>query len=309
MWFKHLHLYRLHEDSTWSFDALQDALAAHAFAPVTSHQARAHGWTTPAGRQSEQLLHEVSGHRLLTLMRQERLLPPAVIRETLEERVAEQEAAQGYPPGRREKQALKERIIEELLPQAFTRSSRTDLWWDTRRGLIGINASSARRAEQTLDALRQSLGSLKVAPLAVATPPGRTMTGWLSDPAARPEGLLLGDQIELRSRADDDGVLRARSIDPDGEEIRTALEVGRQVSRLSLALEGQLSLTLQEDLALKSLRFDDAVIDEANDSSDSDNPVMSMETEFVLMAQVLSNAVEQLIRWLGGEAEAVPATP
>ena len=317
MWFTHLHLYRLHgeqmalpiEPGQTELDALSTALASHAFQPCTEHQMRSQGWTPPAGRNSEQLVHEVSGHRLITLMRQERLLPPAVIRETMDERVAEQERAQGYPPTRREKQALKERIIEELLPQAFTRSSRTDLWWDTRRGLIGINAASAKRAEQTLDALRQTLGSLKVTPVAVATPPGRTMTAWLADPSARPEGLLLGEQVELRARADDDGVIRAKAVDMDGEEIRTSIELGRQVSRMHMSIEGCMSFRLDDDLSLHSIRFDDALLDEVGDQTDPDSPIRSLETEFVLMASTLAQSVEQLTEWLGGEAEAVEVAP
>ncbi|MFC0266923.1 recombination-associated protein RdgC [Kushneria aurantia] len=307
MWFKNLQLYRLLDEQSPDFDQLIDALETQRFQPVGESQARRVGWAPPAGRNGEQLAHEIRGQRLLTLQRQERLLPPAVIRETLEQRVEAQTAQQGYPPGRREKQVLKERIIEELLPRAFTRTTRTDLWWDSERRLIGVNAASAKRAEEALDLLRESLGSLKVIPLAPQTPAGRTMTGWLSDAATRPAGLTLGDQIELRAKGDD-GVLRARHIDPDGDEVRVALEMGRQASRLALDIDEQMSLVLQEDMMLRSIRFADAVVGEV-DEFEHDDPVMKMETEFVLMAQVLGHSVERLLEWLGGEAQAVPATP
>lgn len=308
MWFKHLQLYRLLDEHDWSFDQLLETLETQRFTPVGESQARRTGWTSPAGRQSDQLLHEVRGHRLMTLKRQERLLPATVVRETLEERVEQLTHEQGQPPSRRDRQALKEQIVEELLPRAFTRVTRTDLWWDCERRLIGINAASAKRAEEVLDLLRETLGSLKVVPLAPQTPAGRTMTGWLTDATSRPEGLTLGDQLELRAKGDD-GVLRARLIDPDGEEVRVALEVGRQASRLALVIEEQMSLVLQEDMSIRSIRFADAVTQEIDELEYDDDPVLLMETEFALMAHVLGQSTDRLMAWLGGEAQTAPATP
>ena len=68
---------------------------------------------------------------------------------------------------------------------------------------------------------------MKVTPLATKTPPSRGMTQWLSDPASRPGSLLLVDRVELRA-AEDDGVIGARSIDLDSEEMQNLLEGGRQ---------------------------------------------------------------------------------
>ena len=304
MWFKHLHLYRVHTSDTLTLPLLNDALTGHRFRPVGPHDAARYGWSAPAGRDSDTLVHEVQGHRLIRLAEQKRLLPTAVINEVLEERAAEWEAKQGFSPRRRERQALKEAVIEELLPQAFARTTVTELWWDTQQRLIGINCASSKRAERVLDALRQSLGSLSVTPLAVRVPVARTMTGWLTDPSSRPDRLVIGDQIELRGS--DDGVIRARAVDLNGDEIQAALASGRQASRLAIAIDGVLELTLQEDLALKSLAFDDALLDEASDTEDDNDAILRLETDFALMAQALSMAVRELIDWLGGELD--PAT-
>lgn len=299
MWFKHLHLYRVHDSDILPLDQLSDMLAEHRFHPVGPHEARRYGWSAPAGRGSDKLVHEVQGHRMIRLAEQQRLLPSSVIKEELEERCAELEAKQGFPPRRRERQTLKEALIEELLPQAFARTVMTELWWDTRQRLIGINCASVKRAESVLDALRQTLGSLKVTPLAVREPVARTMTGWLTDPSSRPDSLVIGDQIELRGN--DEGIIRARAMDLDGDEIQTALVAGRQASKLAIQIEGMLGLTLQEDLALKSLAFDDTLLDEASDTEDDGDPELRLDTDLALMAGALSFAVQQLIGWLGGE--------
>lgn len=301
MWFKHLHLYRLHEAPQLDADALEEALEALAARPLGGSEPRRLGWCAPAGRAGTQRLHELQGQRLMTALRQERLLPTAVVREEVEERAADLETREGRKLRRQEKLAIKEQVVEELLPQAFIRSQKVDLWWDSRHDLIGVNASSRKRAEEVLDLLRETLGSLKVTPLTSQTLPMRAMTTWLTDPASRPADLVLGDQVELKAKGDD-GVLRARQVDLDSDEIQQLLASGRQASKLALELEGRLSFVMHDDLAIKSLRFGDALIDEANASDDGDDALVRLETDFVLMAQALGESIERLIDWLGGEA-------
>ncbi len=301
MWFKHLHLYRLHDAPELDAASLETALNEQAFRPLGGSEARRLGWSAPAGRAGTQLLHELQGQRLMTALRQERILPASVVREEVEERSEAIEASEGRKLRRQEKLAIKEQVYEELLPRAFVRSQKVDLWWDSRRGLIAVNASSRKRAEELLDLLRETLGSLKVTPLASQTLPMRSMTTWLGDPGSRPADLVLGDQVELKAKGDD-GVLRARQVDLDSDEIQQLLESGRQASKLALSIEGRLSFVLHDDLAIKSLRFDDALIDEASQTDDGDDAVVRLETDFILMTQALAENIERLIEWLGGEA-------
>ncbi|NVF14660.1 recombination-associated protein RdgC [Vreelandella maris] len=307
MWFKHLHLYRLHDAPELSSDALASALQEHAAKPLGNADARRLGWTAPAGRMgSGQLVHEIQSHRLLSALRQERLLPASVVKEEVDELVADIEASESRKVTRKEKTAFKEQVTEDLLPRAFVRSQKIDLWWDTKGQMIGINASSRTRAEDILDLLRETLGSLKVTPLSSQTLPIRAMTTWLGDVASRPADLQLGDQVELKAKGDD-GVLRARQVDLDSDEIQQLLESGRQASKLAVSLEGRLSFVLHDDLALKSLRFGDALIEEADHADDGDDALARLETDFILMAQALSTDIPRLIEWLGGETQREPA--
>ena len=129
----------------------------------------------------------------------------------------------------------------------------------------------------------------------------RAMTQWLAEPDSRPASLQLGDQVELKAKGDD-GVLRARQVDLDSDEIQQLLAAGRQASRLALEIEGRLSFVLHDDLALKSLRFSDALIDEAGETEDDGDAIVRLEADFMLMTQTLAEEIEQLIGWLDGEA-------
>ena len=148
MWFKHLHLYRLHDAPELDAATLEEALAEQAARPLGGQDPRRLGWTFPGGRADTARLHELQGQRLLSALRQERLLPASVVKEEVDERAAEVETREGRKLRRQEKIAIKEQVVEELLPRAFVRSQKIDLWWDTRRRLIGINASSRTRLKQ-----------------------------------------------------------------------------------------------------------------------------------------------------------------
>ncbi|WP_110599761.1 recombination-associated protein RdgC [Salinicola lusitanus] len=299
---KAFYLYLVSGQDTPDTVAFDETLAEFRFRSVSPREARRVGWAPPAGKRSEALSHEIQRHILITMLKQERLLPAAVINEEVAERAEAREAAEGQPLSRRERQLLKEQVLEELLPQAFTRTKRIDVWWNTANRIIGINAGSRQAAEEALDLLRQSLGSLKVTPLATKTPPSRGMTQWLSDPGSRPVSLLLGDQVELRA-AEDDGVLRAKSVDLDSEEMQSLLENGRLAAKMGIGIEGLARFQLHDDLSIKGLQFDDALLDEASQADDGDDPAIRLETDFALWSDAMSKMVAMLIEWLGGEAE------
>ncbi|MDR5858181.1 recombination-associated protein RdgC [Halomonas eurihalina] len=304
MWFKNLQLYRVHAVAGIDGGCIDDRVEAKESRPLGGSEARRIGWCPPAGRASirRQLYHHLQGQYLLSALRQERILPPAVVSEEVEERASAQEAAEGRKLRRQEKLTLKEQVYEELLPRAFVRTQRIDLWWDHRRQLIGINTSSRKRAEEVLDLLRETLGSLRVTPLATNTLPMRAMTHWMIAPSNRPADLIIGDQAELKAKGDD-GVIRARQVDLDSDEMFKHLESGRMVSKLALGTEGRMTFVLHDDLAIKSIRFDDAVIDEASQADDEGDALVRLETDFLLMAQALGASIDRLIDWLGGEAQ------
>lgn len=307
MWFKNMVIYRLHAQPQLDAGTLEEALTEHAARSLAGQDPKRMGWTSPGGRRSQQLCHELQGHRLLTALRQERLLPAGVVKEEVEERALEIEEREGRKLRRQERVVIKEQVYEEFLPRAFVRSQRIDLWWDTRRQLIAINASSRKRAEEVLDLLRETLGSLKVTPLATQDLPIRAMTRWLSEPNTRPAWLALGDSAQVASKGDD-AKFTARQADLDGDEIRAILESGRMATKVAIGIEGKMSFVLQDDLSIKQVRFADALIDEASSADDGDDAIIRLETDFVLMAGALAECVELMLEALGGEAQ-VAAEP
>src|SRR5690606_23539546 len=110
------------------------------------------------------LVHSANGALLICLREEKKLLPASVVREALDERIREVEDREMRKVRKREREQLKEEIIFELLPRAFTRSTNTYGYIDTQAGMVVVDASTWRKAEHFTERLRDALGSLPIAP-------------------------------------------------------------------------------------------------------------------------------------------------
>lgn len=293
-----LQLYRVIESPSVTYDEIAELLNNQRSAPLNDCESRRLGWTAPAGKLNDLLLHEIQGHRLITARLQERKLPKGVINEDLEEVVSHFESEHGRPPSKKEKAALKEQVVESLLPRAFSRSYYFNLWWDTRKSMIGIDASTKAKAEDVLSLLRETLGSLKVIPLNTNTLPHKQFTDWLTDPGTRPPWLTLGGKAKFISKGDGT-TFNANNADMDGSEVQTMMENGYQCEHVAVVVENLASCVITDNLALKEIKLKEAVIEEC-DATGADDPLARFQSDFVIGAGALQSLIEQVSASLGG---------
>ena len=154
MWFKNLRAYRLTSPFDLTPEQLGEKLSERLFHPCAKSQALSAGWVPPLGGESSELVHAAGGRMLLKLKREERLLPSTVVREQLEEKVAAIESEQGRKVYRKERLTIKDEIVADCLPRAFTRSSAVHAYIDIRAKWIFVDSASAGRAEEFLNLLR-----------------------------------------------------------------------------------------------------------------------------------------------------------
>ena len=301
MWFKNIRAYRLTSPFTITPEQLAEQLAQRAFTPCAKSQALALGWVPPLGGEDGELVHAAAGRMLVKLKREEKLLPSTVVRELLEEKVAEIEAGQARKVYRKERLNLKDEIIQDCLPRAFTRSTSVFAYIDTRANWVFVDAASANRAEELLNLLRECIGSFPVLLPQVNSAPVAVMTGWLLH-RNLPQDFELGDECELREPGEEGGVVRCRGVDLLSEEVETHLHAGKQVARLSLGWDERLQLVLAEDLCLRRLKFADELMKENEDIAEGDEAAR-MDADFALMADAIGTLQERILTLFGGEAE------
>jgi recombination associated protein RdgC len=290
--FKNARFYHLEDPSAIDAEGLEKRLAERRFRPCGPLESSALGWFSPLGAQAQALVHAGNGCVVLCARRQERLLPSAVVAEAVDERVADIEDREARSVGRAERRHLREEVMLDMLPRAFTRSRQTGAYLDLVGGWMVVDAASEKAAEDLVGLLRETLGSFRVRPPRPEHSPTALMTQWVTVGQA-PDGLDPGDECELRDPRDDRSLVRCRGQDLGGEEIATHLRAGKEVVKLALSWREHLDFLLQEDLSLKRLRFADELLEEAVES-DIEDEAVRFDAEFAILALQLRELIECL---------------
>ncbi len=296
MWFKNLYLFKFETDFTLNAQELHEELHKKTFTPCTATQRESLGWIAPLGKNTTSLTHASNNYILLSMARQERLLPAAVIKETLQEKVEAIEVAEDRKVSTREKKEMREDIEHELLPRAFTRTQKIDAWIDPKNGWLILNTSSAPRAEALTKLLRKTLGSLPITLPESEVSPAVAMTQWLTSHKL-PAPFVLGYECELKNQGDDKGSVNFKQHDLTLDEIKTSLQAGKYATKLAIEWDEKISFVLSEDLQIKKLKFLD-VLEEQLQDNDPQSHEEHLDIEFTLMTGEVALMLKDLMKAL-----------
>ncbi|AYC32216.1 recombination-associated protein RdgC [Pseudomonas cavernae] len=300
MWFRNLLVYRLTQDMSFDAEALETALASKPARPCASQELTTYGFVAPFGKGADApLVHVSQDFLLIAARKEERILPGSVVKEALKEKVDEIEAEQMRKVYKKERDQIKDEIIQAFLPRAFIRRSATFAAIAPKQGLILLNAASPKRAEDLLSTLREAIGSLPVRPLSVKIAPTATLTDWVKTQQAAADFTVL-DECELRDTDEDGGVVRCKRQDLTSEEIQLHLSAGKLVTQLSLAWQDKLSFVLDDKLIIKRLRFEDLLTEQAEQDG-GDDALSQQDASFTLMMLTFGEFLPALFEALGGE--------
>lgn len=300
MWFRNARVFRFTKPFEITAEALEEKLQEDAFKPCGPQETSRQGWVSPMGKHSDLLVHSAGGYHLIALRKEEKLLPASVIKELVDEKAEMVEAEQHRKVRRKEKDELKEEVMLEMLPRAFSKNRRCYAYLAPADGVLVVDAGSAKQAEDLASTLRKSLGSLPVRPPAVEQAPAFTFTGWLNESIDLPASIELGTECELKDTSEDGGVVRCKGLDLQGDEIRSHLDAGMQVTKLSVTWDDNLSFVLDEELGIRRLKFGDT-LQEKLDDVDSDDAAARFDAAFSLMTLELARLIPGLLEALGGE--------
>lgn len=297
MWFKNLTVYRLPDDWSRSAAELEEALGQRPLQPCGPLQMRSLGWV--GASPAERLLHSVGEQHLLALGVDQKLLPASVIRQQAETRAREQAEKQGFPVGRQQMRALKMQVADELRARALTRRTVTHAWIDSAQGWLVVDTASAARAEELLETLRDTLGSLAAQPFDVQRSVSGCMAAWLTQDGSG-GSFLLEQDLELQSADAAKATVRYRRHALDGPDIRAHLAAGKRPTQLGLTWNGRVSFVLTEKLQVKRVEFLE-MAPERESGDEQLDPMEQFDIDFTVMTGELSKLLVQLGRELDGE--------
>ena len=280
MFFKNLTFFRF--PTTHDFSQLDELLPEAALKPVGPMELSSRGFISPFGRDAEALSHRINDSLWLSVGGEDRILPSAVVNDLLGKKLAEFEEKQGRRPGSRMRKQMKEDLVQELLPRAFVKPSRTDALIDLEHGFVAVDTSSKKSGENVVSEIRRALGSFPALPLNAEVAPRSVLTGWIAGEPL-PEGLSLGDECELKDALDGGAVVKCQRQELVSDEIAKHLEAGKQVTRLALNLDDHVSFVLGEDLTVRKLKLLDGAVDSL-ENTERDDLRAELDARFALFS-------------------------
>ncbi|SEL13051.1 recombination associated protein RdgC [Roseateles sp. YR242] len=296
--FKQLILYRIGADWSPNADLFQDSLERDCFAPCGATQALSAGWVSPRGEEGGALLEQIDGHWLLSLRLEKRILPGAVVREVAEERAEQYYDETGRKPGKKQLADIKEQVVLDLLPQAFTTKSHLRVWISPALRLVMVEAGSISKADELISLLIKADPSLNLHLLQSAESPAACMGAWLMD-GVPPEHFVIDRDCELKAADEMKSVVKYGRHNLDRDDVKAHLMAGKMPTRLAMTFKERISFTLTDTLQIKGIKFLDVVFD-GRDKPAKDE---AFDVDMALATGELSQLIPALIDALGGELD------
>jgi len=303
MWFKNLRIYRFTKPFEMGAAELQERLAEKAFQPCGRQDLSKYGWVAPIDQPrmddaEPMYVHACNGYLMLCAQREDKVIPASVVKEAVLERSRQIEEKEARKIFKKERDQLKDEVMLELLPRAFSKSQRVYGYIDPKDNLLLIDASSSSKAEQFMSHLRDTIGSLPVIPPVSKQVPSDVMTHWLAEQNAHPP-FQLERECELSNPADSANVIRCKAQDLDADEVQSMLESGKHCSKLAVNWNDAIHCVIEDDLSIKRLKFGDELLDQASDG-EVDSKAQQFDQDFAIMSLELSRFCVDLFKAFGG---------
>lgn len=298
MWFKALQFYILDEQSNYNFQQLEKQVSGFAFQPSSTATPKTWGWYPPTDKKSHPLIHAANGFMMICLKTEEKVVPQSIIKEFLADKVEELEL-EGLRVSKKEKQRLKEEIIQNLLPRAFHKSNKTYAYIDTKHHQLVIDAPSPKKADDFLIAFRKTFDFKLSLPDIQSS--CALMTEWLSS-NTYPDPFVIEDTCALQSAQEDISHVKYGGQNLLTDNVREHLNDGFFVKQMAMSYADQLSFTLNESCIITKLRFLELVKDLAKDAY-RETDAQSFDADFVIMTETLRDFIQSLLQVFGTQED------
>ena len=293
IFFKNAIVYELNNDSLFNKDTIEKAIKSHLFTPCGSFDTTKMGWVSPYNDNNQNdFIVDMQGHLLLRIKKETKILPAPVIKQALLEKIDKQEKALSRKLTKSEKASLKDEVMIDLIPRAFSKYNYYWLWIDTENKRIIVDCSSFKQAEDILAMLRKELGALALTPLSIDKSLEQVMTTWVKEKLSFPP-FILGDQAELKDPLEGNGIINCKNQEITSDEMSSHFDSGKWITKLKISDTRGVNYIVNSDLTFKQIKFDSSILDE-NEDIGSEEFDKRLEANFFLMSKILSNSINDI---------------
>lgn len=272
---------------------LNTLLQEFKFTPCGSQDRRKMGWVPPLhANDGESFILSNDGHILMTLKKEEKILPSANVTKLLNEKVKLIEQQEGRPVKKKEKDQIKDDILTDLLPKCLTKESYTSGYIDTKMMRLVIDSGSFPVAEEFAALLRKTLGSLPAVPVQSKRTADTIMTNWLES-KEEPQPFIVGKAAKLVSIIKGEGKASFKDENLFSDEVLAHIESNKVVTQIELIYRDTMSFNLTDALQIKSIKWSDE-FKEQNDDIPREEIIVRIDADFILMSGELDKMINDL---------------
>lgn len=296
--------FELHKD----LDAVNQALASKKARLPGKMELNAVGFTEPVGEEGAFIERIAPMAYVFAYNLAERMIPGKIVRQQVAARVKQIEKEQERKVYAREKQQIKDEVLNKMLPRAFIDQKIT--YGMILGPYILIDSSSAKRGEDILSTLRTCVGSLGVRPVAVKTTPIDAFTRWFTSGEIDGPFYMTGD-FKANNRSDESDFVNGKGTSPQDEGLSDlVLEHDRRVTVLGLgwgtSTGESATFTVNEMIGIKGIKWPESLSEQAADQVGEEDDedarrVTLLRTTMILLGAELKTLLEDLLQALGGE--------
>jgi recombination associated protein RdgC len=262
---------------------LNAALELREFSEITALQESTAGWVSPL-QENGAFTAFVRNKLFMCLQVQKKILPASVVNEAVAKKVAEIKSTENRVISKKERSQLKEDIRAEMLPKAFHKTQKINMFYDFVREILVIDAGSESRADEVVSFLRDTIGTAPVVPHLQTI--GWVFGKWYLDASTLPKGASLQSPVYLSSAADRSVKSNHRNLDLNSAEIKQGIDTGMMITKIGIATD-DLSCVIGEAGNITSLKFSDRLIEMTDSEEDA-------TADALLMSETISFFVDSL---------------
>jgi len=313
--FKSASFFRIASDFVMPpLEALEEALQASRFMPCGATQPESSGWVAPRGNKSSALVEAVGRQVIVQLCTERRPLPASAIKDAVEERIEKYKQETGRDRvGARIKKEIKDEVIQDLLPRAFTKRSSTTLWIDPVSKFLVVDSGSLTGADKVVSHLVEVLGDMPGAGPGIGVKPVQTalsaavaMAHWLASREA-PFSFTVDRDCELKMPDDQKSAVRYSRHTLEIDEVAQHIAAGKAPTQLAMTWNDRVSFVLTDTAQIRKIKLLDIVLDGVLENGKDDD---GFDTDAAIVTGELSAMLPDLLEALGGElADAAAAPP
>jgi recombination associated protein RdgC len=291
MLFKQMQIFQISPSQSYFYDELIAKLQSLPFQPCLPSLPISVGWTAPVEEAGRPLAEQINQRLMICMQAEERILPAAVVRQSLKEKVEQLEVTHQRKLGKKEKNALKEEVVMTLLPRSFTKLSRIYAYIDIKHNWLVLATVNKKRTEQFLALFKKTIGEAihaiefkKISPI---------LTQWINH-KEHPEAFAIEKKGVLQDTNQKSRVIRCQQQDLFANSISEFIQDGCELKQLAVIWRDSIRFVLSDDFTLRSIKFEDALIEQVKEM-EAETRQQKFMADFFMMTESVSSLLQDLL--------------